>query len=109
LCVDLTTKALSQGGSGLAFVAKDEDEEIEIVLKLIPLGPKGSKEQEVSQRIEKEMKTGMIIAKESSFLISHSETFKWGDYLCIKMEYCQFGDLQTLIDEKRIFTETVII
>jgi hypothetical protein len=78
LCVDLTKKSLGQGGSGFAFVAKDEDEEMEIVLKLIPLGPKGSKEREVSQKmIEKEIKIGMIIAKETSFLISYSEIFEW--------------------------------
>jgi serine/threonine protein kinase len=110
LCIDLTKKALGQGGSGFVFVAEDGDDKIEIALKLIPLGPKGSEEREMNQKeIEKEMKIGMIVAKESPFLVSYSEIFEWGDYFCIKMEYCQLGDLQTQIDKKRIFTELVKI
>jgi serine/threonine protein kinase len=57
--------------------------------------------------IEKEMKVGLTVAKESKFLISYSEIFEWGDYFCIKMEYCNGGDLQSVLDEGKIFTEEV--
>jgi hypothetical protein len=53
------------------------------------------------------MKVGLIVAKESKYLISYSEIFEWGDYFCIKMEYCNDGDLQSALDEEKIFTEEV--
>jgi serine/threonine protein kinase len=57
--------------------------------------------------MEREMKVGLIISKESSHLVSHSEVFEWGDYFCIRMEYCCGGDLQDQFDKERIFTEEV--
>jgi hypothetical protein len=49
----------------------------------------------------------MLIAKDCDFLISYWEVFEWGDFFCIKMEYCKLGDLQNQLDNERIFTEKV--
>jgi hypothetical protein len=88
----------------------DPDENVEIVLKLIPLGSKGSDHRtEMKKIIEKEMKVGIITAEECLYLISYKETFEWGDYFCLKMEYCINGDIQKQIDNGKIFTEDVII
>jgi serine/threonine protein kinase len=48
-----------------------------------------------------------LIAKESPHLVSYSETFEWGDYFCIKMEYCKMGDLQNYLKKKNMFSEEV--
>jgi hypothetical protein len=53
------------------------------------------------------MKVGMIVAKECDYLVSYSEIFEWGDYFCIKMEYCSKGDIQSELDKGRVFTEEV--
>jgi serine/threonine protein kinase len=75
---------------------------------MIVLGPKGNASRTSNRKtIEKEIKVGMIIAKECPHLISYSEVFEWGDYFCIKMEYCKMGDLENQLNQKRIFTEEV--
>jgi serine/threonine protein kinase len=108
LALDLIKKELIHGGSGFAFVVDDPDLHLEFVLKLIMLGSKKSVSRTKNQKmIEKEMKVGMIVAKECSHLVSYSEIFEWGDYFCIKMEYCEMGDLQNQLDQNRIFTEEV--
>jgi hypothetical protein len=99
---------LHQGGEGYAFVANDPDTHAEIVLKLIQLGPKGSESRRLRERsIEKEIKIGLVIAKECEFLVSYWEIFECEDYFCIKMEYCSLGDLQHQLDIGRVFTEKV--
>jgi hypothetical protein len=81
---------------------------LEIVLKLIVLGPKGDDLRNNNRKaIEKEIRVGMMIAKECKYLVSYSEVFEWGDYFCIKMEYFENGDVQTEFDKGRIFTEEV--
>jgi serine/threonine protein kinase len=72
------------------------------------LGPKGDATRANNQKIiEKEIKVGMIVAKESSNLVSYSEIFECGDFFCIKMEYCSMGDLQNQLEQGHIFTEEV--
>jgi serine/threonine protein kinase len=106
--LDLIKKELVHGGSSLAFVVDDPDLHLAFVLKLIALGSKDSTLRTKNQKIiEKEMSVGMIVAKECSHLVSYSEIFEWGDYFCIKMEYCEMGDLQNQLDENRVFTEEV--
>jgi serine/threonine protein kinase len=104
----LIQKELNDGGLGFVYVANDPDANLEIVLKLIVLGSKNSKSRNDNKKlIEKELNLGLTISKECKYLISYSETFEWGDYFCIKMEYCNGGDLQSALDEGRIFTEEV--
>jgi serine/threonine protein kinase len=92
----------------VAFVVDDPDLHIEVVLKLIQLSPQGSEFRSKHQKIiEKEMKVGLIIAKENKHLVEYSEVFEWGDYFCIKMEYCEVGDIQSSLDKGRMFTEEV--
>jgi serine/threonine protein kinase len=106
--IDIVSKQLAAGGSGLAYVATDPDLNTEIVLKLILLGPKGSASRTTNQKtIEKEIKVGMMVANECFHLVSYSEVFEWGDYFCIKMEYCKGGDLQDQIEKGHIYTEEV--
>jgi hypothetical protein len=57
--------------------------------------------------MEKEMKVGLIVAKECKYLISYSEVFEWRDGFCIKMEYCNDGDFQSALDNKKSFTEEI--
>jgi serine/threonine protein kinase len=105
---DCITKLLHQGGGGFVYVANDLDTRAEIVLKLIQLGPKGSESRSsLKEMIEKEIKIGLIIAKECEFLVSYLEIFESEDYFCIKMEYYSLGDLQHQLDIGRIFTEKV--
>jgi serine/threonine protein kinase len=83
---------------------------LEIVLKLIGLGPKGGNLRNNNQKvIRKEIEIGMMIAKECEYLVSYSEIFEWGDYFCIKMEYFENGDLETQFNKNRIFTEEVFL
>jgi serine/threonine protein kinase len=51
----------------------------------------------------------MFVAKECDHLISYWEIFEWENYFCIKMEYCENGDIQKEIDKGRIFSEEVEI
>jgi hypothetical protein len=81
---------------------------IEIVLKLIFLGPKNSESRkEIEKMIEKELEIGIVIVKECDYLVSYSEVFVWEDYFCIKLEYFSNGNLQAELDKKRIFKEEV--
>jgi hypothetical protein len=99
---------LPQGGGGFVFVAKDSEVDEEIVLKLIQLGPKGNESRESYRKaLEKEMRIGLIIANECKFLVSYSDIFGYGDYFCIKMEYCVLGDLRHQLDAGKVFTEDV--
>jgi serine/threonine protein kinase len=108
ISADCITKILHQGGGGFVYVAKDSDTQAEVVLKLILLGPKGSESRSANKKlIEREMKIGLIFAKESEFLVSYLEIFESEDYFCIKMEYCILGDLQHQLDNSRVFTEKV--
>jgi serine/threonine protein kinase len=109
LCfVDQITKLLEEGGGGYVFVADDPDLRMEVVLKMIPLGPEGGKRRTSHEKmIKREMEIGLIIAKKSRYLVSYTETFDWVDYFCIKMEYCRLGDLQHQFDSGRVFTEEV--
>jgi serine/threonine protein kinase len=101
---------LNRGSVGFVYVAFDGDMNMEIVLKLIVLGPKTDNSRNNNQQtIEKEIKVGMMIAKECKYLVSYSEIFEWGDYFCIRMEYFENGDLQTQLDKKRIFSEEVYL
>jgi hypothetical protein len=104
---DLITKLLKQGGGGgYVCVVNDPDLSMEVVLKIIPLGPAGSMERLSHEKmIKKEMEIGLIIAKKSRYLVLYTETFHWVDYFCIKMEYCRLGDLQYQFDSGRVFTE----
>jgi serine/threonine protein kinase len=103
---DLITKLLHQGSGGYAFVAYDPDLRMEVVLKMIPLGPVGSETRSSHEKmIKREIDIGLIIAKKSRYLVSYAETFDWVDYFCIKMEYCKLGDLQHQCDSGRVFTE----
>jgi serine/threonine protein kinase len=105
---DVITKLLGQGGGGYAFVADDPDLHMEVVLKMIPLGPVGSEIRSSHERmVRREIDIGLIIAKKSRYLVSYTETFEWENYFCIKMEYCKLGDLQHQLDNGRIFTEKV--
>jgi serine/threonine protein kinase len=108
ISADCITKVLRRGGGGFVYVANDLDTQAEIVLKLIQLGPKGSESRSDNKKlIEREMKIGLIIAKESEFLVSYLEIFETEDCFCIKMEYCVLGDLQHQFDIGRVFTEKV--
>jgi hypothetical protein len=102
-------RELNHNERGCVCVANDPDiANLEIVLKLIILGAKDSESRNRNKEtIEKEMKIGMIVAKECDYLVSYSEIFEWGDYFCIKMEYCLKGVIQSELDKKRIFTEEV--
>jgi serine/threonine protein kinase len=101
-------KLLPQGGGGYVFVADDPDLHIHVVLKMISLGPKTSETRLTHQKmINSEITIGLIIAKESRYLILYFEVFEWMDFFCIKMEYCRLGDLQHQFDAGRIFTERV--
>jgi serine/threonine protein kinase len=103
------TKLLTQGGGGFAFVAKDAEVDEEVVLKLIQLGPKGNESRKTFQKeLEREMKIGLIIASQCKFLISYSEIFEYGDYFCIRMEYCVLGDLKHQLDSGKVFAEEVL-
>jgi serine/threonine protein kinase len=94
---DLIKRQLSHGGGGYVFVTDDPDLHLEFVLKLIMLGPKGDATRANNQKtIEKEIKVGMIVAKESSNLVSYSEIFEWEDFFCIKMEYCSMGNSECI-------------
>jgi serine/threonine protein kinase len=102
----LITKLLHQGGGGYAFVADDPDLHVEVVLKMIPLGPVGSETRiENEKKIKRDIDIGLFIAKKSKHLVSYDEAFEWVDYFCIKMEYCRLGDLQRQLDSGRTFTE----
>jgi serine/threonine protein kinase len=106
--IDLVKKELNHGGAGFVYVVSDPDTNLEVVLKLIHLGPNESSSRDNHKKmIEKEMKVGILVAKDSSYLISYSEIFEWGDYFCIKMEYCEKGDIQSELDKGRVFTEEV--
>jgi serine/threonine protein kinase len=99
---------LNHGGAGFVYVVSDPTTNVEVVLKLIHLGPKeNSSRDNHKEMIEKEMKVGILVAKECSYLISYSETVEWGDYFCIKMEYCEKGDIQSELDKGRVFSEEV--
>jgi serine/threonine protein kinase len=99
---------LAQGGGGYVFVADDPDLHMEVVLKMIPLGPEGSENRSSFEKmIKREIEIGLIIAKKSRYLVSYIETFDWVDYFCIKMEYCRLGDLKHQFDSGRVFTEEV--
>jgi hypothetical protein len=75
---------------------------------MILLGPKGGESRSALKKlIEREIKIGLVIAKESEFLVSYLEIFESEDYFCIKMEYCILGDLQHQLDIGRVFTEKV--
>jgi hypothetical protein len=73
------------------------------------LGRKGTEFRDLNKKmIEKEIRVGMIVAKECEYLISYSEIFDWEDYFCIKMEYCSAGDIKKqIIDSHRVFTQDV--
>jgi serine/threonine protein kinase len=107
-CLDLVRKELEHGGMGLVYVVDDPDIGGEAVLKLIPLGAKNS-EARVQNHIiiEREIKVGILISKECPQLVSYSETFEWGNYFCIKMEYCKVGDLQNRLKKRHVFSEEV--
>jgi serine/threonine protein kinase len=106
--LDLVKEELHHGGMGLAYVVDDPDVGGEAVLKLIPLGAKNSEARVQNQIIiEREIKVGILIAKECPQLVSYSETFEWGDYFCIKMEYCKVGDLQNRLKSGYVFSEEV--
>jgi serine/threonine protein kinase len=108
--VDLINKVLTHGAAGYTFVVHDPDLQDEFVLKLIPFGPEDSPSRNNNKKtIEKEMKVGLIVAKESKFLVQYSEIFQWGDFFCIKMEYCCQGDLQNQLDNGKFFTEEVFV
>jgi hypothetical protein len=103
---DLVTKLLNQGGRCYTFVAHDPDLRVDVVIKMILLGPKES-EMRISRQkvIDKEIKIGLVVAKESRYLVSYTEVFEWMDCFCIKMEYCILGDLQRQFDAGKIFSE----
>jgi serine/threonine protein kinase len=104
----MITKELGHGGGGYALVVIDPDLHSEFVLKLIVLGRKGSDLRLKHQKmIEKEIRVGMIVAKESFHLVSYIEIFEWEYCFCIKMEYCSNGDVQKQLDEGHAFTEEV--
>jgi serine/threonine protein kinase len=93
---------------GLVYVVDDPDVGGEAVLKMIPLGAKNSEARVQNQKvIEKEIKVGILIAKEYPHLVSYSETFEWGNYFCIKMEYCKMGDLLNRLRKGHVFSEEV--
>jgi hypothetical protein len=86
----------------------DSGTDREIVIKLIGLGDKGSEWGSTHEKmIEKEIKIGLMIAKESKFVVSYLDIFEWEDYFCIKMEYCILGDLEHQLNLGKIFTEEV--
>jgi serine/threonine protein kinase len=107
-CLDKITQCLHQGACGFVFVANDSYNDIEIVLKLMQLGRKGTESRELNKKmIERDIKVGLLIAKECRYLVLYSEIFEWGDYFCIKMEYCNLGDIQQQLDNGKIFGEEV--
>jgi hypothetical protein len=95
-------RVLAQGSSGQTFVATEENDETEkeIVLKMILLrGQKGSTEREIElKKLKDDVEVGMKISKESVFLVSYLDVFESGDYLCLKMEYCELRNLQNQLD-----------
>jgi serine/threonine protein kinase len=106
--VDLIKKIIGHGGAGFVYVAEDQNSHIKVALKLIYLGTKGgSSRSDYKKTIEKEVKVGIVVARECKFLASYLESFEWEDYFCIKMEYYRFGDIQYQLDTGRVFTEDV--
>jgi serine/threonine protein kinase len=104
------TKLLKHGGVGFTYVAKDEEADLEIVLKLILLfGGNNETKEKNGKMINKEIEIGMMIAKGCDYLISYLEIFEWENFICIKMEYYSNGDLETELNKKIIFTEEVLI
>jgi serine/threonine protein kinase len=101
---------LPQGGGGYVYIADDPDSHTRVVLKLISLGPKTSEMRLTHQKaINSEMTIGLVIAKESRYLVLYAEVFDWMDFYCIKMEYCSMGDLQHQFKKRRVFTEKVYL
>jgi serine/threonine protein kinase len=48
------------------------------------------------------------VSRKSTFLIKYTETFEEGGYFCIVMEYCEGGDLQSLLNKHHKFTKKVL-
>jgi serine/threonine protein kinase len=105
---DTLIELLPQGGGGYVYIADDPDSHRCVVLKMISLGPKTSEMRLIHQKaITSEMAIGLVIAKESRYLVLYAEVFDWMDFYCIKMEYCSMGDLRHQFIKGRIFTEEV--
>jgi hypothetical protein len=80
--LDLIKKMLKQGGAGFTYIAKDEEADLEIVLKLIFIGTDNDNETKNKNReiINKEIEIGIMISKSCDYLISYSEIFEWKDF-----------------------------
>jgi serine/threonine protein kinase len=61
------------------------------------------------QMIEKEIKIGMMVAKECPFLVSYTEIFQESECFCIVMEYCEKGDLEEFFNKENSFDQNVCI
>jgi hypothetical protein len=108
LLIGLINKELKCGPSGYVLVAKDADFNEDIILKLIRLNSKNNPSSALhQQKIEKEMKMRVVAGRECKHLVHYSEVFEWEDYVCVKMEYCNGGNLQDQLNFKKIFTQQV--
>jgi hypothetical protein len=72
--LQMISQKLEQGGGGYVFVADDPDSHMEVVLKMIPLGPEGSEKRSSYERmIKKEMEIELYLRKEATILFRRLE------------------------------------
>jgi NIMA (never in mitosis gene a)-related kinase len=108
LCLDELKKELGSGGFGTVYLVEKKETHGEWVIKFVALGDKKTTNyKEKLKSIERDLTVGTTIGRNSPFLMKYIETFEEGGYYCIVMEYCTGGDLQSLLDKKKIFTESV--
>jgi serine/threonine protein kinase len=95
---------LGSGGHGDVFKVEKLSTKKEMVMKVIRLGDEGEKN---SKAIRAELEVGMKLGSLSKFLVQLTEFFIENSCCCLIMEYCNNGDLEKILREKKRIPQKV--
>jgi serine/threonine protein kinase len=80
------------------------------ILKFIHIGGRDAEtKKKTVKELNSEFHVKMNISRNSENLVHYKEIFEYKSFSVIVMEYCDYGDLQTILDNGKKFIEEVYL
>jgi serine/threonine protein kinase len=102
--LDTVKDLLDSGGGGIICSGIENSTGELFVLKFIPIGGNDTEaKKKTVKELNSEFHVGMNISRNSENLVHYKKIFEYKSFSVIVMEYCDYGDLQTILDNGKKF------
>jgi NIMA (never in mitosis gene a)-related kinase len=95
---------LGSGGYGEVFEVEKESNKKRMAMKVMKISKENKKS---SKAMEAEIRIGINLGSTCKFLVQLTEYFISDGFCCLIMEYCDGGDLEKVLEEKKRIPQNV--